>query len=239
MRYFAGVTQLHISTGSMPGTGQITLNDRHTAHEHHPHCSDCAGTVQRLPRKAGRAMIWIYRHTLSLLVGYNCRHLPTCSVYGDEAIERFGLVGRRLDDAGAAVALPSLGHLGDRQRAADGAAGRALVSAVAVRPLARRQRALKSGRSARRTTGSRAGAAEPRSAADAAASGAVAAAAVRSTRWCRRRRAVRGQLDRQQQIGFMRAPAIADAEIHRLAAPEQLGIGRLISSRGIRRSGRR
>jgi len=60
---------------------------------HSSHCSDCAGAVQRLPRNAGRAMIWIYRHTLSPLVGYNCRHLPTCSVYGDEAIERFGLWG--------------------------------------------------------------------------------------------------------------------------------------------------
>ena len=56
-------------------------------------CPDCAGSVQRLPRNAGRGLIWIYRHTLSPLVGYNCRHLPTCSVYGDEAIERFGLWG--------------------------------------------------------------------------------------------------------------------------------------------------
>src|ERR1700733_6627993 len=58
---------------------------------------------------------------------------------GDRA---FRAMGRRLDDAGAAVALPALGHLGDRQRAADPAAGRAMVSALAVRTLARRQRAL-------------------------------------------------------------------------------------------------
>src|SRR4030081_2796654 len=56
-------------------------------------CPDCAGTVRRLPRNAARAMIWIYRHTLSPLVGYNCRHLPTCSVYGADAVERFGLWG--------------------------------------------------------------------------------------------------------------------------------------------------
>jgi hypothetical protein len=57
----------------------------------HSHGSDCTDQVQRLPRNTGRALIWIYRHTLSPLVGYNCRHLPTCSVYGDEAIEHFGL----------------------------------------------------------------------------------------------------------------------------------------------------
>jgi putative membrane protein insertion efficiency factor len=60
---------------------------------HRKQCTDCASAVARLPRNAGRALIWIYRHTLSPLVGYNCRHLPTCSVYGDEAIERFGLWG--------------------------------------------------------------------------------------------------------------------------------------------------
>ncbi|MCG2630930.1 membrane protein insertion efficiency factor YidD [Bradyrhizobium sp. WYCCWR 13023] len=61
---------------------------KHSACEH---CSVPAAQVLRLPRRFGRALIWLYRHTLSPLVGYNCRHLPTCSVYGDEAIERFGL----------------------------------------------------------------------------------------------------------------------------------------------------
>jgi uncharacterized protein len=57
------------------------------------HCDEPAlvHAARRLPRNAGRALIWVYRHTLSPLVGFNCRHLPTCSVYGDEAIERFGL----------------------------------------------------------------------------------------------------------------------------------------------------
>lgn len=59
--------------------------------KHSTHCPGCTSGVQNLPRNAGRGMIWIYRHTLSPLVGFNCRHLPTCSVYGDEAIGRFGL----------------------------------------------------------------------------------------------------------------------------------------------------
>jgi hypothetical protein len=45
----------------------------------------------RAPRGAGRALIAAYRYTLSPLIGYECRHLPTCSQYSDEAIERFGL----------------------------------------------------------------------------------------------------------------------------------------------------
>ena len=66
---------------------------KHSPSEHSPSqsCVDRPSGIARIPRNAGRAIIWIYRHTLSPLVGYNCRHLPTCSVYGDEAIARFGL----------------------------------------------------------------------------------------------------------------------------------------------------
>jgi uncharacterized protein len=38
-----------------------------------------------------RALVAAYRLTLSPIIGYNCRHLPTCSQYPDEAIERHGL----------------------------------------------------------------------------------------------------------------------------------------------------
>ena len=44
-----------------------------------------------LPRLLGRGLIAVYRYTLSPFIGYECRHLPTCSQYGDEAIGRFGL----------------------------------------------------------------------------------------------------------------------------------------------------
>lgn len=45
----------------------------------------------RLPRRAGRALIKAYRYSLSPLIGFHCRYLPTCSDYADQAIERHGL----------------------------------------------------------------------------------------------------------------------------------------------------
>lgn len=47
--------------------------------------------VSSLPRRAGRALVLLYRYTLAGVIGPRCRHLPTCSDYADEAIGRFGL----------------------------------------------------------------------------------------------------------------------------------------------------
>jgi putative membrane protein insertion efficiency factor len=47
--------------------------------------------VGALPRLIGRALIRTYQLTFSALVGHHCRHLPTCSHYGDEALARYGL----------------------------------------------------------------------------------------------------------------------------------------------------
>ena len=57
------------------------------------------------------------------------------------------IVGRRMDDAGADAALPALGHIRHRQCAAR-TAGRAMVSAVALWTLARRQRPVNAKRAA-------------------------------------------------------------------------------------------
>ena len=49
-----------------------------------------AGLV-RIPGRAARGLILLYRYTLSSLVGRTCRHLPTCSEYAEDAIARHGL----------------------------------------------------------------------------------------------------------------------------------------------------
>jgi putative membrane protein insertion efficiency factor len=47
--------------------------------------------VAAAPQRAARGLVAVYRYMLSPLVGFHCRHLPTCSVYADQALERFGL----------------------------------------------------------------------------------------------------------------------------------------------------
>jgi putative membrane protein insertion efficiency factor len=83
----------------------------------------------RGPALFARGLIQVYRHTLSGLIGLECRHLPTCSAYADEAIDRFGLwaggwmtlarLGRQSirggiypggTDAGGGSTMPSIPH---------------------------------------------------------------------------------------------------------------------------------
>ena len=49
--------------------------------------------LAKLPRLTGRALISLYRYGISPILGPRCRHLPTCSEYGHEAIGRYGLWG--------------------------------------------------------------------------------------------------------------------------------------------------
>jgi putative membrane protein insertion efficiency factor len=44
-----------------------------------------------MPRQFARALVRVYQYTLSPLIGPRCRHVPSCSEYGDEAIARYGL----------------------------------------------------------------------------------------------------------------------------------------------------
>ena len=53
--------------------------------------STARNLARRAPRLAGRALVNAYRYTFSALVGFHCRHLPTCSSYADESLDRFGL----------------------------------------------------------------------------------------------------------------------------------------------------
>jgi len=46
---------------------------------------------QSPPVALARALILVYRLTLSAFVGRECRYLPSCSEYADEAIARHGL----------------------------------------------------------------------------------------------------------------------------------------------------
>ena len=49
-----------------------------------------AGGMSRLPRLALRVLILSYRYTLSSIMGRQCRYLPTCSEYAEEAVMRHG-----------------------------------------------------------------------------------------------------------------------------------------------------
>jgi len=47
--------------------------------------------LRQAPRRAAHALIRLYQVSLSGLIGRQCRYLPTCSAYADEAIGTHGL----------------------------------------------------------------------------------------------------------------------------------------------------
>ena len=53
--------------------------------------SELAGTFQTGIRWIFKAPIYLYRYTLSALIGRHCRHEPSCSVYAIEAIDKNGI----------------------------------------------------------------------------------------------------------------------------------------------------
>ena len=53
-----------------------------------------AGFIRRLPRHVVRVPILFYRYTLSSFMGRQCRYLPTCSEYAEEAVVRPGAPAR-------------------------------------------------------------------------------------------------------------------------------------------------
>jgi uncharacterized protein len=50
-----------------------------------------SGSLALLPRRLAHLLIRAYQLSLSALIGRQCRYLPTCSDYTDEAIARHGL----------------------------------------------------------------------------------------------------------------------------------------------------
>ncbi len=53
--------------------------------------SGIIGVFARVPRALARGLVGAYRLTVSPFLGSDCRHLPTCSQYADEALARYGL----------------------------------------------------------------------------------------------------------------------------------------------------
>jgi putative membrane protein insertion efficiency factor len=45
------------------------------------------------PGYTARGLVRLYQITLSPFIGFHCRHLPTCSEYAIEALDRFGFWG--------------------------------------------------------------------------------------------------------------------------------------------------
>jgi hypothetical protein len=51
-----------------------------------------ASFLIQIPKRIVLIIIWVYQNTFSRLTPPSCRFQPTCSNYGYEAIEKYGLL---------------------------------------------------------------------------------------------------------------------------------------------------
>ncbi|MCQ2316694.1 MAG: membrane protein insertion efficiency factor YidD [Bacteroidales bacterium] len=48
--------------------------------------------IANVPANVMIGLIYVYKYTLSPLIGRNCRYIPTCSTYGVQAIRKYGAI---------------------------------------------------------------------------------------------------------------------------------------------------
>ncbi|MBP9995423.1 MAG: membrane protein insertion efficiency factor YidD [bacterium] len=48
--------------------------------------------IANVPANVMIGLIYVYKYTLSPLIGRNCRYTPTCSTYGVQAIRKYGAI---------------------------------------------------------------------------------------------------------------------------------------------------
>jgi len=77
--------------GNEPHTQQYSASDSKDSKK--SHSRNWQGEWPKTPgRLIGIGLIRLYQLTLSGFIGHGCRHYPTCSEYGYEAIGRYGLL---------------------------------------------------------------------------------------------------------------------------------------------------
>lgn len=94
--------------------GRMTRQGSDRMRNEQPDASGGSGPfalLRRAPRLAVRGLILVYRYSLSAFMGRQCRYLPTCSEYAEEAVMRHGaLAGSVMATARICRCNPWGGH---------------------------------------------------------------------------------------------------------------------------------
>jgi len=84
------ICNTHARAGFIPWNSRVTVGDENQVRSHHHRHG--IRPVYNGPSAAGYFMIRFFQEVVSPQDGPNCRFKPTCSRYGREAVERYGLL---------------------------------------------------------------------------------------------------------------------------------------------------